>query len=74
MNLHKTNERAKRSKSVAAGILPAIEPGFQPGGIGAQTCGRLWNSRTALSICDVLSGRQDAALYGRQDARRYITL
>ncbi|MEI2724322.1 MAG: hypothetical protein V9H26_12555 [Verrucomicrobiota bacterium] len=54
---------------VAAGILPAVEPGFQPGG-PAWTARRPGKFEAAISSRR-RSGRQDAALYGRQDARRY---
>jgi hypothetical protein len=45
--------------AVAAGLLPAVEPGILPGGMTVPHGTRR------------LSGRQDAALYGSQDARRY---
>jgi hypothetical protein len=45
---------------VAAGILPAVKPGILPGGMMAR------------GIIEHRSGRQDAALYGRQDACRYM--
>ena len=56
---------------VAAGILPAVEPGFQPGGQShARPIG--WMIiLPALDAASAFSGRQDAALYVRQDARRY---
>jgi hypothetical protein len=44
---------------VAAGILPAVVPGFQPGGKSVEN---IWHC----------SGRQDAALHGRQDACHHI--
>jgi hypothetical protein len=44
---------------VAAGILPAVEPGFQPGGKGVAKL-------SAAKTSSAKSGRQDAALYGRQ--------
>jgi hypothetical protein len=53
---------------VAAGILPAVEPGFQPSGQNHScSTGRL----VILPVVDIMSafsGRQDAALYVRQDA------
>ncbi len=49
---------------VAAGILPAVEPGFQPGGLGLRN-----GNNTSTSSAS--SGRQDAALHGRQDACRH---
>ena len=48
---------------VAAGILPAVEPGILPGGMAVPQAPKVVRRR---------SGRQDAALYGRQDARRYM--
>jgi len=50
---------------VAAGILPAVEPGFQPGGKNADNFKRV-GGMMASSKPDDLSGRQDAALYVRQ--------
>ncbi len=57
-------------KNVASAILADVEPGFQPGG-------RDLGAATDAIIPTVLpdgrfSGRQDAALYGRPEARRYI--
>jgi hypothetical protein len=47
---------------VAAAILAAVSPGFQPGGLDVET----------MEVGSFLrSWRQDAAGYGRQDARRY---
>jgi hypothetical protein len=47
---------------VAAAILAAVSPGFQPGGLDVE----------AMEAGSFLrSWRQDAAGYGRQDARRY---
>src|SRR5439155_6045571 len=50
--------------SVAAGILPAVEPGILPGGMS------VWFERPT-SIAHLESGRQDASFYGSQDGRRY---
>ena len=50
--------------TVAAGILPAVEPGILPGG---YSCG----FRRQFLAQSHRSGRQDAALYGSQDSRRY---
>jgi len=50
--------------TVAAGILPAVEPGILPGG---YSCG--FRRQFLAQRCH--SGRQDAALYGSQDGRRY---
>ena len=66
-------ERARLGRSsrhpyvftVAAGILPAVEPGILPGGLGEE-----W--RNARPISQAGSGRQDAALYGSQDGCRYM--
>jgi len=48
--------------------LPAVEPGFQPGGQN-QACpiGRLI-ILPALDVAFAFAGRQDAALHVRQDA------
>jgi hypothetical protein len=46
---------------VAAGILPAGEPGILPGGLVVHT-----------GIFERRIRRQDAALHGRHDARRYV--
>jgi hypothetical protein len=50
--------------SVAAGVPPAVEPGILPGG-SSQGLRRHFRVQSAHS------GRQDAALYGSQDGRRY---
>ena len=42
-----------------AGVPPAVEPGILPGGMGSPPA------------VECASGRQDAAIYGRRDARRY---
>ncbi len=49
---------------VAAGAPLAVEPGILPGGLSACI-------RATLPISQRVSGRQDAALYGSQDGRRY---
>jgi len=49
---------------VAAGILPAVEPGVSPGEPGRRNASSLGGVAGKL-------GRQDATLYGRRDARRY---
>ena len=51
------------TSGVAAGILPAVEPGILPGGIAVRL--------VVVLTCECRSGRQDAALYGRQDACRW---
>jgi hypothetical protein len=55
---------------VAAGILPAVEPGVPPGGETHPCPERLnyWQVRLKPGRWN---RRQDAALYGRRDARRY---
>jgi hypothetical protein len=55
---------AMGARDVAAGILPAIEPGILPGGNGRVV-------REVTVIPRLGSGRQDAAFYGSQDGRRY---
>src|SRR5215831_20575289 len=54
--------------SVAAGVSPAVEPGVSPGG----QSGVPRNSAFRAQLDG--SGRQDAALYGRRDARRYVVV
>ena len=44
--------------SVAEGILPAVEPSILPGGFGA--------ANREVTADAPMSGRQDAALYGRR--------
>ena len=54
---------------VAAGVSPAVEPGILPGGNHAYP-----KAPGHFQITEqrgVLSGRQDAALYGSQDGSRY---
>ena len=51
--------------------LPAVEPGFQPGGTTYAHKITPQVVRAMVNISTVFSGRQDAALYGRQDACRY---
>ena len=50
--------------TVAAGILPAVEPGILPSGYS-------YGFRHQFLAQRSHSGRQDAALYGSQDGRRY---
>jgi len=57
--------RAAVCPDVAAGVPPAVEPGVSPGG-------PKHHNAIALDSSDNRSGRQDAALYGRRDASRYI--
>jgi hypothetical protein len=52
--------------AVVAGLWPAVEPGFQPGGNDAtqfRAGGLFWRVWESLGV---FSGRQDAALYVRQ--------
>jgi len=51
--------------------LPAGEPGFQPAGRShaLATTPRIFSEM--INTPTVFSGRQDADLYGRQEARRY---
>jgi len=53
-----------RVEPVAACVPPAVEPGVSPGGLGADHF-------SVLVLVTRKSGRQDAALYGRRDARRH---
>jgi len=55
-------------RDVAAGILPAVEPGFQPGGQKRPNIPDAFERSHILAVTKALSGRQDAALYVRQDA------
>src|SRR6266511_3097435 len=63
-NHHRNAAWPKYVFTVAAGILPAVEPGILPGGF---SCG--FRRQFLAQRCH--SGRQDAALYGSQDGRRY---
>jgi beta-galactosidase/beta-glucuronidase len=56
--------------AVAAGILPAVEPGFPARRTKTSHCRARRKSYAAFSI-HAQSEWQDATLYGRQDARRY---
>ena len=56
---------SRRPESVAAGILPAAEPGFQPGGKGVDCTGCQENSRAAVKLAAVPGGR-DVTLYVRE--------
>jgi len=53
--------------AVAAGILPAVEPGFQPGGI-KLTSTRRGGIFHALGMTTPFPGGGTLALYVRQDA------
>jgi hypothetical protein len=55
---------------VAAGILPAVEPGFQPGGKNAPNHSSASSSSNDSPRAEQSPGVAD--LYGRQDARRYV--
>jgi autotransporter-associated beta strand protein len=54
-----------RPPAVAAGVLPAVEPGFQPGGFGERRHDACEHFQPSIAF-HVFAGRQDAALYGRQ--------
>ena len=59
---------ARRAHEVVAeGILPAVEPGFQPGREGVETI------HTQEWMAARPGGRMPA-LYGRQDAFRYVAV
>jgi hypothetical protein len=53
--------------------LPAVEPGFQPGGtsLGQPELYRVFGSCGTRTV--LLSLWQDATLHGRQDACRYAS-
>jgi hypothetical protein len=52
---------------VASAILADVEPGFQPSGKTAAA--KMTPAKPAVGASQ--SGRQDAALYGRLEARHY---
>jgi len=55
---------------VAAGLRPAVEPGRPARRTLARVIGIIGQPESRWHFDD-LSGRQDAALYVRRDARRY---
>ena len=55
----------RRAAVVASAILADVEPGFQPGGKKRRVCEAVRNPVVRLKSRRP-SGRQDAALYGRQ--------
>jgi hypothetical protein len=61
MGAKRKNGKLKRGSGVATAILAAVEPGFQPGGIGVHSDNPCLNCKGCLS-----SGQLEAALYGRQ--------
>jgi hypothetical protein len=58
------------SKNVVSAILDDVEPGFQPGGKCAAAKS-IPTKPDLFQSSSTESGRQDAALYGRQDACRH---
>ncbi len=56
------------SKTVAAGILPAVEPGFQPGGKNAATANDFKNSSASISSNASPGGRMPPSTAGRMPA------
>lgn len=58
------------SADVASAILADVEPGILPGGNGSRM-ESAQQSHDARHPSPASSGRQDAALYGRQDACRH---
>ena len=55
----------RRAAVVASAILADVEPGFQPGGKSRRASEVVRHARAHWQIVRP-SGRQDAALYGRQ--------
>ncbi len=55
----------RRAAVVASAILADVEPGFQPGGKNRRVSETVRHARARWQIVRS-SGRQDAALYGRQ--------
>ncbi len=53
---------------VAAGILPAVEPGFQPGGTGVASTKPLESSEAAISSDADPGGRMPPSMAGRMHA------
>ena len=62
---------AFRSRGVAAGILPAVEPGFQPGGKTVDSPARVANLPAANHSNASPGGKMPPSTSG-EDARRYI--
>jgi len=56
---------SRRAAVVASAILADVEPGFQPGGKSRRVSEAVRHARARWQIMRH-SGRQDAALYGRQ--------
>ncbi|MFO1512433.1 MAG: hypothetical protein U1F83_05885 [Verrucomicrobiota bacterium] len=53
---------------VAAGILPAVEPGFQPGGTAVERIEALERSEAAASSSAIPSGKMPPSTAGRKPA------
>jgi hypothetical protein len=64
------NQDFEKSLSLRTAILADVEPGFQRGGKGAATKTIPVGASLFRSL-SAGSGRQDAALYGRPEARRH---
>jgi hypothetical protein len=53
---------------VAAGILPAVEPGFQPGAPGVEGAGALESSEAAANSSAIPGGKMPPSTAGRMPA------
>jgi len=53
---------------VAAGILPAVEPGLQPGGENHKHIGTCQSRHKLPALGGIGTGRLEAALHVRQNA------
>jgi len=53
---------------VAAGILPAVEPGFQPGGTGVASTKPLESAEAAISSDAIPGGKMPPSTAGRMPA------
>ena len=59
------SEVARLATDVAAGILPAVEPGFQPGGKGLATIGRMESFDAAASLNASPGGKMPPSTSGK---------
>src|SRR5581483_4106964 len=60
-----------RNPDVAAGVPPAVEPARPARRIKRENTGDARKNISIWKSLHIFSGRQDAALHGRRDARRY---
>jgi hypothetical protein len=59
---------ARWGRPVAAGILPAVEPGFQPGETGVESTGALKSSDAAANSTPHPGGKMPPSTAGRMPA------